>query len=105
MTPGPGCDRLAVAADAIQRHISPIGSSMKHFTLLSNLNALVPGRVKEAYSQVTGRLLSQPPVNQLSYLLLHLLFSKKMKKVKFSGSLYCISSVYLMIITLATLTA
>jgi hypothetical protein len=55
---------------------------MKHFVLLSNLNALVPGRVEEANSQVTGRLLSQPPVNQLSNLLLHLLYSKKYEKSK-----------------------
>jgi hypothetical protein len=49
-------------------------------TLHADLNALVPGRVEEANSQVTGRLLSQPPVNQLSNLLLHFLYSKKMKK-------------------------
>jgi hypothetical protein len=69
-------DKLAASScNALQRHISPIGSSMKHFTLQSNLNALVPGRVEEANSQVTGRLLSQPPVNQLGNLLLHLLCS------------------------------
>jgi hypothetical protein len=61
---------------------------VKHTVLQFDLNALVSGRVEEADSQVTGRLLSQPPVNQLSNLFLHLLSSKICKNIKFSGSLY-----------------